>query len=87
MVHAPSPVRRRRHGRSPVPGTFPRAASAAVLLAASAAGCGIDNIPTRDEAADLAWTEVQAREAERASLARELEAVLGGRPEIGRAHV
>ena len=80
MVHAPSPVRRRRRRRAPVPRTPLPAALVALLLGSGAAGCGIDNVPTRDGAADLAWVEVQAREGERAALARELETAFGAAP-------
>ena len=74
MVHAPPPARRSGDSPARAPhGT--RSARALVAIAALAAllhGCGIDNVPTRDEAADLAWIEVQAAHAARVVLAHDL---------------
>ena len=49
---------------------------ALVLAGVSLAGCGINNIPTYDEAADAAWAEVQGEYRRRADLAADLVATL-----------
>ena len=47
---------------------------ALVLTGASLAGCGINNIPTYDEAADAAWAAMQGEYRRRADLATDLVA-------------
>ena len=56
----------------------PRRVAALVLAAASLGGCGINNIPTYDEAADAAWSEVQNQYQRRADLVPNLVATVEG---------
>ena len=79
-----STIRRRRPS-----GTAAGAAALAVRLAPLAlvalpcAGCGINNIPTHDEAANAAWAELQDQYRQRVELAPELVAAVRGAGEPG----
>jgi len=53
---------------------------AALLLAASLAGCGVNNIPTYEQAAKAKWSEVLSQYKRRADLIPNLvETVKGSR--------
>ncbi len=63
-----------------LPSILPRAAIVAVA-AASLAGCGINSVPTAEEAAKAKWGDVQAAFQERANLIPNLAAVAKGAAE------
>ena len=63
----------------PIRSTAARARLAGLALGAlMLAGCGINNIPTYDEAADAAWAEVQNQYQRRADLVPNLVATVEG---------
>lgn len=62
---------------SAFPTTFGRSA-VVVLGAASLAGCGVNSVPTAEEAAKAKWADVQAAFQERANLVPNLAAVAKG---------
>jgi LemA protein len=66
--------------RFPAPARFGRAVFAATA-ALSLAGCGINTIPTQEEAAKAKWADVQAAFQERANLVPNLAAVAKGAAE------
>ena len=58
-----------------------RRIAVAALCAASLSGCGINTIPTQEEAAKAKWADVQAAFQERANLVPNLAAVAKGAAE------
>jgi LemA protein len=67
-----------------MPTRFPVRAGRSVFVAAAAlslAGCGINTIPTQEEAAKAKWADVQAAFQERANLVPNLAAVAKGAAE------
>ncbi len=82
------PLRRAKRARGvtvPAPAAWPGAgpgavpvAAFALLIASMLSGCGINNIPSYDEAADAAWSEVQNQYQRRSDLVPNLVSTVEG---------